>query len=98
LSEVFNNFTNIASTNQKNLRTMKKVLLLAAVVVASLASCKKDHTCTCTTTVTYSGTTVVGDPEVTEYPSSKKSAARAHCLSSTTTSTYGTSTTTCDLK
>lgn len=29
---------------------MKKVLLVAAVVVVGLASCKKDYTCTCTTT------------------------------------------------
>jgi hypothetical protein len=77
---------------------MKKVLLMAAVIVASLASCKKDHTCTCTTVSSYGGTSTTSDPEVTVYPSSKKSAAMSHCLSSTSTSTYGTSTTTCDLK
>lgn len=26
---------------------MKKVLLIAAVAVLAMASCKKDHTCTC---------------------------------------------------
>jgi hypothetical protein len=77
---------------------MKKVLFIAIVAVASLASCKKDRTCTCTTTTVTSAGSFTGDPEVTEYPKSKKGAARAHCLSSTSTSTYGTSTTTCDLK
>jgi hypothetical protein len=82
----------------KKHKQMKKVLFMAAVIVASLASCKKDHTCTCTTTSSYGGSSVTGDPVVTVYPSSKKAAARSHCLSSTSTSTYGTSTTTCDLK
>ncbi|MDF2436860.1 MAG: hypothetical protein K0Q95_1236 [Bacteroidota bacterium] len=78
--------------------TMKKVLFTAAVLVASLASCKKDHTCTCTTTTSGSGVSVTGDPVVTEYPKSKKAAARAHCLSYTTTGNGYTSTTDCDLK
>ncbi|HEX8516096.1 MAG TPA: hypothetical protein VF868_07840 [Bacteroidia bacterium] len=77
---------------------MKKVLFMAAVLVATLASCKKDYTCTCTTTTTSSGGTFVGDPEVTTYPKSKKGAARSHCLSYTTTGTGYTSTTDCDLK
>jgi uncharacterized protein YbaP (TraB family) len=79
---------------------MKKVLFMAAVLVATLASCKKDYTCTCTTTTTSSvgGSVHVGDPEVTTYPKSKKGAARAHCLSSTSTGTGYTSTTDCDLK
>lgn len=29
---------------------MKKILLVAAVAGLSMASCKKDHTCECTTT------------------------------------------------
>jgi hypothetical protein len=77
---------------------MKKVLLMAAVIVASLASCKKDHTCTCTTVSTYGGSSTTGDPVVTEYPKSKKSAARSHFLSSTSTYSGVTSTTTCTLK
>jgi hypothetical protein len=77
---------------------MKKVLFMAAVLVASLASCKKDHTCTCTTTTTGSGISVTGDPVVMEYPKSKKAAARANCLSYTTTGTGYTSETKCDLK
>lgn len=77
---------------------MKKVLFMAAVIVASLASCKKDYTCTCTTSTTSSAGTFVGDPEVTVYPKSKKSAARSHCLSSTSSGTGYTSTTTCELK
>ena len=74
---------------------MKKVLLFVAVVTAaSFASCKKDHTCTCTTT--YSGSTIT-TTDITTFPSSTKKAASANCLSST--STLGTSTRTqkCDL-
>lgn len=73
---------------------MKKVLLFIAVVsAASFASCKKDRTCTCTTTSTgYSGT-----PVVTTYVKSTKSAARANCLNYTTTSGSTVFTTTCTL-
>jgi len=56
---------------------MKKVLFIAAVAVVSLASCKKDRTCTCTTTSTQAGSTTT--TKVTDYPKSKKSAARAAC-------------------
>jgi hypothetical protein len=68
---------------------MKKVLFIAVVAVASLASCKKDRTCTCTDA---GGTTVV------TYTKAKKGDARAACLSST--STYGSTSysTVCTLK
>jgi hypothetical protein len=72
---------------------MKKVLFIAVVAVASLASCKKDHTCTCTVTAPgYTGT-----PNVTTYTKTSKSAARAHCLSSTGTMSGVTYTNTCTL-
>lgn len=61
---------------------MKKVIFIAIVALSSLASCKKDHTCTCT----YSGSSV---PTVVTYTDSKKSDARSQCLSSTTTSASG---------
>ncbi len=68
---------------------MKKTLLFIAVVSAfSFASCKKDHTCTCTDSTT--GATA----QVTIYPSSTKANAQANCLSSTTAGV----TTTCTLK
>lgn len=72
---------------------MKKVLLFVAVVIAaSFASCKKDRTCTCTfTSGTYTSTSIA------TYPSSKKSAARANCLSSTESNGGVTYTTTCTL-
>jgi hypothetical protein len=55
---------------------MKKVIFIAVVAVASLASCKKDRTCTCTDS--YSGTA-----SVVTYTKAKKSDARAACLSVT---------------
>lgn len=75
---------------------MKKVLFISIVAVASLASCKKDHTCTCTQT--YTGQTGTVTPDVTTYPKSTKKAARANCLSYT--ATWGTTlvTNTCTLK
>lgn len=73
---------------------MKKGLLFVAVIAASLASCKKDRVCTCTTT--YNGT--AGTPDVTTYEKSTKGAARANCLSSTSTNNGDTYVTTCDLK
>jgi hypothetical protein len=69
---------------------MKKVIFIAVVAVASLASCKKDRTCTCTS--------AGGGSSVTTYTKAKKGDARAACMS--TTSTYGSTsyTTTCTLK
>ena len=74
---------------------MKKGLLFVAVVAASLASCKKDHTCTCTNT--YNG---VADPtpEVTTYTDAKKSAARANCVDYTYVDGADTYARTCELK
>jgi len=56
---------------------MKKVLFIAILAVISLASCKKDRTCTCTTTSTAAGSTTT--TVVTDYPKSKKSAAKMAC-------------------
>jgi hypothetical protein len=77
---------------------MKKVLFIAVVAVASLASCKKDRTCTCTSTTAG----VAGTPQVTVYNDVKKGEAKANCVNYTTTSTVGstsyTTVTTCELK
>jgi len=77
---------------------MKKVLFIAVVAVASLASCKKDRTCTCTQTVNG----VAGTPSVTVYNDAKKGEAKANCVNYTQTQTVGSTTytavTTCELK
>lgn len=65
---------------------MKKGLLFVAVIAAfSFASCKKDRTCTCTST-----TNGVADPEplVIVFTESRKGDARKNCLSQTNTNTY----------
>ena len=68
---------------------MKKTLLIAIVAVASLASCKKDRTCTC---VSGGTTTVYTLTKIT------KSNAKDACLAtSTQTSGSTTTTTTCTL-
>lgn len=48
---------------------MKKLVLIGAVAVLGLSSCKKDHTCTCT----------VGEVDVETTINSKKSVALAYC-------------------
>ena len=69
---------------------MKKTVLFIAVISAfSFASCKKDHVCTCIT--------AGGSSQITTYPNSSKSAARAHCLSYNQSYNGGTYTTTCTL-
>ncbi len=76
---------------------MKKVIFIAVLAVASLASCKKDRTCTCTDTSTQPG--YVSTTNVTTYTEAKKADARAACSSYSmipTGSTY-TYTTTCKL-
>ncbi|OFY87275.1 MAG: hypothetical protein A3F72_17410 [Bacteroidetes bacterium RIFCSPLOWO2_12_FULL_35_15] len=60
---------------------MKKVLFIAIVAVASLASCKKDRVCTCTTTDASSGTTSI--QEIT-YFEAKKGDARQLCAAQAT--------------
>jgi hypothetical protein len=60
---------------------MKKITLIAiAFVAVSLASCKKDYTCTCTTTGS-------ATPNITKIIGVKKSAAKANCVSTTKTNT-----------
>ncbi len=75
---------------------MKKVLFIALVAAASLASCKKDRTCSCTYTST--------DPSFTTYTQvytfndAKKSDAKKACITSTNTNGSYTETNTCELK
>lgn len=59
---------------------MKKITLLSIVAVAALsfASCKKDYTCTCTSS--YSSTS-----SVTKIIGVSKKAAQANCVSGTGT-------------
>lgn len=79
---------------------MKKISLLAiaAFAVLSMTSCKKDRTCTCTNTVdgVAAGTDVYAIKDV------KKGVAAAHCVSTSQTQTYGTTShvvvSTCKLK
>ncbi|TAL57945.1 MAG: hypothetical protein EPN85_12775 [Bacteroidetes bacterium] len=93
---------------------MKKLLFVAAIAVFSLASCKKDTTCTCTTTYTDTEPGYVAEPArtyITTGKKLKKSDAALWCQSSVDTyshtayltpptSTYytRTSTSTCELK
>ncbi len=79
---------------------MKKIILLLAVVSAfSFASCKKDHTCTCTYVTNPGGSTWT---DVTTYTKAKKGDAMSHCLNGTMTDEYFgqtyTTTRTCTLK
>jgi hypothetical protein len=75
---------------------MKKVLFIAVVAVASLASCKKDRTCTCT--YTYSDGSPTNTSVVT-YTEAKKGDAKKACVSGYSVDTNGDKTTaTCELK
>ncbi len=80
---------------------MKKISFLAIVAFAALSmtSCKKDRTCTCTTTVdgVDSGITTTDT-----YTKIKKGTAKAHCVSTSKTETNSSTTSliieTCKLK
>jgi hypothetical protein len=68
---------------------MKKVILFAAVVSAfSLASCKKERDCKCTTTTTYAGSSVSGTANTT-YKDVTKKQAKMNCISYTRTGDNG---------
>ena len=82
---------------------MKKLgLFIAILSVMSLASCKKDRICSCVTVETSGSTTTTDPAEEITYTKSKKSEARAACLSSSQTEVNGSVTTTivttCELK
>ena len=73
---------------------MKKVFLFFAVATFTLVSCKKERTCTCTsTTAGYSqtATTTIKDTKKNAKESCEK-------MSSTSSSLAGTVTTKCELK
>ena len=77
---------------------MKKILLLSLGVLffAGLVSCKKDHTCACTTTTAGAGTI---ESEIQIKDQTKKKAKDACDAMSTTTTMAGVSiTTSCKLK
>jgi len=73
---------------------MKRVILVAAVSLMALASCKKDYTCECT--VTSNGSSATSS---TVLENVSKSDAEDACIS-TSSATFGgqTTTTSCDLK
>ena len=78
---------------------MKKVILVAAVAMLALASCKKDHTCTCD--VTTSGLVGTGTLSAdTVFVDMKKSEAKDKCTSlDSDIDFFGSQiTTVCDLK
>ena len=62
---------------------MKKLILIAVVIVVIFAfmSCKKDRTCQCTTTVSTDTSSVTSSSEIT-YDHSTKINAESNCLNS----------------
>ncbi len=82
---------------------MKKTLLIIAVAGLAMASCKKDRTCTCTTTYTpVSGPSSTATYEVIVKKAKKNAAKDGMCSSTTSQVTAPTSgtkyETNCELK
>lgn len=71
---------------------MKKLMLVAAVAVIGLASCKKERDCTCTTTTTFGGSSS-SSTQTTVLKDVTKGQAKTICHSSTTTDASGAVTT-----
>ena len=69
---------------------MKKLILPIVLVVVALSGCKKDYTCTCTTTGS-------STPDVYTMPAATKSAAQANCVSTSQTYSGTTVSTDCTL-
>ena len=82
-----------------NLFTMKKTVLITIVALAcSFAACKKNRTCTCTYSKSWSSSS---DTQVTTYNNVTKKSALATCSSGTSYDLYDASkveTRTCTLK
>jgi hypothetical protein len=69
---------------------MKKIIVLSAVIAATIMSCAKDNTCTCTVTSTPSGGgTATSSTTTYTLVETTKGQAKANCLSGTQTLTYG---------
>jgi hypothetical protein len=71
---------------------MKKITLFAfAIAALSLASCKKDRTCTCTSVTTTNGVVGASTTDVTVLSKVSKGTGRANCLTTkiTFSQTYG---------
>lgn len=66
---------------------MKKILIIAAVASLSMASCKKDLTCTCIYTSDAPGS--VSQTQVTTYKDVKKKNVDEDCISMTAKQTAG---------
>ncbi|MDZ4665284.1 MAG: hypothetical protein SGJ15_10440 [Bacteroidota bacterium] len=66
---------------------MKKILIIAAVAGLSMASCKKDLTCTCISTSDAPGS--VSQTEVTTYKGVKKKNVDEDCVSMSVKQTAG---------
>ncbi len=71
---------------------MKKTLLVAAIAGLAMVSCKKDRTCTCTSTPVSSTVNgapqTLGTPETTVTKLTKVSKKGADCNSGEETTTY----------
>jgi hypothetical protein len=86
-------------TNKNSLTMKKSILLVAIIAAASFTSCKKDRTCTCTTTTvattttSYPGTTpkttssTSTNAGVVTFTKARKGDAKAACLSQKTSDT-----------
>lgn len=69
---------------------MNKVLLIAAVVVTTMVSCKKDRVCSCKTYTTYNGAGATSfDQDITMKDVSRRTAFNA-CVHTKTVDTYTT--------
>ena len=77
---------------------MKKITLLAAIVITSaLASCTKNHTCSCTTTSSHGGVNISSTSTIVVDKSTKASAAGGNCASYTETQGGETMTVACSI-
>ena len=74
---------------------MKKIILLSVAVAAfSLSSCRKDRTCTCTTTDISSGTTDVSSTvQLVGHATSREAKKESNCYSTQSTITESGNTT-----
>jgi len=74
----------------------KSILFLGAFVALTMVSCKKDHTCSCTTTSTAPGST--GSTVEIKVTEAKKADVKRMCTKTTSTQGGFTTTQDCQLK
>ena len=76
---------------------MKRIMFVLAIGIVGISSCKKDYTCTCTTTTVIGGSTIT-TPSVRIIPDATQAQAQTICIAGEVYNQGGSKNTVCSIK